>query len=196
MRKCRGTGEGRGERVIEEAVEALALPVPRRGHPPRSQAYRVHPWGFLLYCVAGFDLYAVADLLDLDPHLGMRADLEKLSRQLERRLIAFGPQALTARYSSVQADISLTPLVFITYPVDDFDPCLTVTNYQYRFCAIPSFVDLVGAPYRVVLVSGPSCIMPLACCGVLRRVSFLIDGVNAHVTLVIAAIQFLRDHCR
>jgi hypothetical protein len=44
----------------------------------------------------GFGLYAVADLLDLDPLLGVRADLEKLSRQLERRLVAFGPQALTA----------------------------------------------------------------------------------------------------
>jgi hypothetical protein len=90
----------------------------------------------------------------------------------------------------------MTPLVFIAYPVDDFDPCPPVTNYQYRFCAIPSLVDLVGAPYRVVLVSGPSCIMPLACCGVVRRVSFFVDGVNAHVTPVIAANQFLRDHCR
>src|ERR687893_2828432 len=101
------------------------------------------------------------------------------------------PQA----YSSVQADNSMTPLV-IAYPVDDFDPCPAVTNYQYRFCAIPSLVDLVGAPYRVVLVSGPSCIMPLACCGVVRRVSFLVDGVNAHVTPVIAANQFLWDRCR
>jgi len=90
----------------------------------------------------------------------------------------------------------MTPLVFITYPVDDFNPCLAVTNYQYRFCAIPYFVDLVGPPYCVVLVSGPSCIMPLACCGVVRRVSFLVDSVNAHVTLVIAANQFLRDRCR
>ena len=90
----------------------------------------------------------------------------------------------------------MTPLVFITYPVDDFNPCLAVTNYQYRFCAIHSLVDLVGAPYRVVLVSGSSCIMPLAYCGIVRRVSFLIDSVNAHVTLVIAANQFLRDRCR
>ena len=89
----------------------------------------------------------------------------------------------------------MTPLV-IAYPIDDFDPCPAVTNYQYRFCAIPSLVDLVGAPYRAVLVSGPSCIMPLARCGVVRRVSFLIDSVDAHVTLVIAANQFLRDRCR
>jgi hypothetical protein len=44
----------------------------------------------------GFGLYAVADLLDLDPLSGMHADLEKRSRQLERRLAAFGFQALTA----------------------------------------------------------------------------------------------------
>jgi hypothetical protein len=43
-----------------------------------------------------FGLHAVADLLALDPLPGMRADLEKLSRQLERRLVAFGFQALTA----------------------------------------------------------------------------------------------------
>ena len=90
----------------------------------------------------------------------------------------------------------MTPLGFITYPIDDFDPCPAFTNHQYRFCAIASFIDLVGAPYRVVLVSGPFCIMPLACCGIVRRVSFLIDSVNAHVTLVIAANQFLQDRCR
>jgi hypothetical protein len=50
----------------------------------------------LLFRVVGFGLYAVADLLDLDPLLGVRADLEKLSRPLERRLVAFGLQALTA----------------------------------------------------------------------------------------------------
>jgi hypothetical protein len=44
----------------------------------------------------GFGLYAVANLLDLYPLLGVRADLVKLSRQLERRLVAFGLQALTA----------------------------------------------------------------------------------------------------
>jgi hypothetical protein len=44
----------------------------------------------------GLSLYAVADLLDLDPLLGVCADLEKLSRQLERRLVTFGLQALTA----------------------------------------------------------------------------------------------------
>ena len=91
-----GTGEGRGERVVEEAVETLALAGPRRGHPPRGQAHRVHRWGFLLFRVVGLSLYAVADLLDLDPLLGVRADLEKLSHQLERRLVAFGLQALTA----------------------------------------------------------------------------------------------------
>jgi hypothetical protein len=40
----------------------------------------------------GFGLYAVADLLAFDPLLRVRADLEKLSRQLERRLVVFGLQ--------------------------------------------------------------------------------------------------------
>jgi hypothetical protein len=62
----------------------------RRGHPPRGQAHPVHRWGFLLFRVVGLSLYAVADLLDLDPLLGVRADLVKLSHQLERRLVAFG----------------------------------------------------------------------------------------------------------
>jgi hypothetical protein len=44
----------------------------------------------------GFGLYAVADLLAFNPLLGVRADLEKLSHQLERRLVGFGLQALTA----------------------------------------------------------------------------------------------------
>jgi len=90
----------------------------------------------------------------------------------------------------------MTLLVFIACPVDDFDPCPAVTNYQYRFGAIPYFVDLVGTPHYVTLVRGPSCIMPLACCGVVRRVSFLVDSVNAHVTLVIATNQFLQNRCR
>jgi hypothetical protein len=81
----------------------------------------------------------------------------------------------------------MTPLVFVAYPVDDFDSPPAVTDHQYRFCAIPSLVDLVGAQYRVVLVKGPSCIMPFACCGIVRRVSFLVDAVNAHVTPMIVA---------
>jgi hypothetical protein len=44
----------------------------------------------------GFGLYAVADLLAFDSLLEVRADLEKLSRQLERRLVTFELQALTA----------------------------------------------------------------------------------------------------
>src|SRR3712207_8528555 len=38
-------------------------------------------------------------------------------------------------HSSVQADGSMTPLVFVAYPVDDFDPPSAVTDHQYRFCA-------------------------------------------------------------
>jgi hypothetical protein len=91
------------------------------------------------------------------------------------------PQA----HSGVQADSSITSLVFVAYPVDDFDPRPAFSDHQYRICAIPSLVDLVGAHYRVVLVRSPSCIMPFACCGIVRRVRFLVDAVNAHVTPMI-----------
>ena len=90
----------------------------------------------------------------------------------------------------------MTPLVFVAYPVDDFDPCPAATNHQYRFCAIPSFVELVGANYRLVPVSGPSRVVPFVRCRIVRRVSFFVDGVKAHVIPVIAANQFLRDRCR
>jgi hypothetical protein len=100
------------------------------------------------------------------------------------------PQA----HSNVQADNSMTPLGFVAYPVDDFDPCPTVANHQYRFCAIPSLVDLVGAPYRVVLVSGPSRVVPFARSPIVRRPSLLVKAVNVHVTPMIAADWFLRSH--
>jgi hypothetical protein len=40
----------------------------------------------------GFGLYAVAALHAFDSLLEVRADLEKLSHQLERRLVVFGLQ--------------------------------------------------------------------------------------------------------
>jgi hypothetical protein len=76
----------------------------------------------------------------------------------------------------------MTPLVFIAYPVDNFDLRRAVTNYHYGLYAIPSLVNLVGAKYRLVPVSGPSCIGPFVRCGTVRRVGFFVDAVNAQVT--------------
>src|ERR687893_3068438 len=73
-------------------------------------------------------------------------------------------------------------LVLAVYPVDNLDLRRTITDHQYRFCAIPSFVDLVGANYRLVPISGPSCIVPFVRCGTVRRVGFFVDAVNAQVT--------------
>src|SRR5215210_6536930 len=87
-------------------------------------------------------------------------------------------------------------LVILTYPVDDFDTLRTVTDHQCRFYAISSPVDLVGQSYRIVPVSGPSCIMPFAGCRFIRRVGFLVDAVNVHFASMIAANQFLRGRCR
>ena len=78
-------------------------------------------------------------------------------------------------------------LVFVTYAVDDFDTRRAVTDHQRRFYAIPSLVDLVGAPYRVVLISGPSCVVPFAHSPIVRRPSHLVKAVNVHVTPMIAA---------
>ena len=61
-----GTGEGRGEWVVEEAVEALALACSRCSHPPRGQTHWVHSWEYLLFCVVGFGLDEIADLLAFD----------------------------------------------------------------------------------------------------------------------------------
>jgi hypothetical protein len=61
-----GTGEGRGEWVVEEAVEALALACSRCSHPPRGQAHWVHSWEYLLFRVVGFGLDEIADLLAFD----------------------------------------------------------------------------------------------------------------------------------
>src|SRR5918995_5839750 len=102
------------------------------------------------------------------------------------------PQA----HSSVQADGSMTPLVFVAYPVDDFDPPPAVTDHQYRVCAIPSLVDLVGAQFRVVLVGGPSRVMPFARSRLLRGPSLLVDAVNVHLTPMIGTNRFLRGRCR
>ena len=73
-------------------------------------------------------------------------------------------------------------LIFVVYAVDDFDLRRAVTDHQYRFCAIPSFVEFVGAKYRLLPVSGPSCIVPFVRCGTVRRVGFFVDAVNTQVT--------------
>ena len=73
-------------------------------------------------------------------------------------------------------------LILAVYPVDNFDLRRAVTDHQCCFYAIPSFVELVGAKYRVVPVSGPSCIVPFARCRIVRRVGFFVDAVNAQVT--------------
>jgi hypothetical protein len=73
-------------------------------------------------------------------------------------------------------------LILAIYPVDDFDLRRAVTDHHYRFCAIPSFVEFVGTKYRLVPVSGPSCIVPLVRCRTVRRMGFFVDAVNAQVT--------------
>src|SRR5215212_5049881 len=73
-------------------------------------------------------------------------------------------------------------LILAVYPVDDFDLRRAITDYQCRFYAIPSLVEFVGTKYRVVPVSGPSCIVPFVCCRTVRRVGFFVDAVNAQVT--------------
>src|SRR5215216_8201501 len=88
--------------------------------------------------------------------------------------------------------MALDVLVILTYPVDDFDTLRTVTDHQRRFYAISSLVDLVSVSYRTAQVSCPSCIMPFAQCRILRRVGFLVDAVNVHLTSTIAANRFLR----
>src|SRR5215204_2661962 len=76
-------------------------------------------------------------------------------------------------------------LVLAVYPVDNFDLRRAFADHHYRFYAIPSFVELVGAKYGVVPISGPSCIVPLVHCGIVRRVGFFVDAVNAQVTPVV-----------
>src|SRR5918997_6118902 len=87
-------------------------------------------------------------------------------------------------------------LVILTYPVDDFDTLRTVTDHQRRFYAISSLVDLVSVPYRTAQVSCPSCIMSFARCRFIRRVGFLVDAANVHLTSMIAVNRFLRGRCR
>jgi hypothetical protein len=88
----------------------------------------------------------------------------------------------------------MTSLVFVAYAVDDFDPRRAVTDHQYRFYTIPSLVDLVRAPYRVVVISGPSRVVPFAYSPIVRRPSLLVKAVNVHVIPMIAANLFLRSH--
>jgi hypothetical protein len=73
-------------------------------------------------------------------------------------------------------------LVLAVYPVDNFDLRRAVTDHHYRFYAVPSFIEFVGATYRLVPVIGPSCIVPF---GTARRMGFLVDAVNAQATPVV-----------
>src|SRR5919107_26362 len=73
-------------------------------------------------------------------------------------------------------------LILAIYPVNNFDLRRAVTDHQCCFYTIPSFVEFVGTKYRVVPVSGPSCIVPFARCRIVRRVGFFVDAVNAQVT--------------
>src|SRR3712207_257030 len=81
----------------------------------------------------------------------------------------------------------MTALVLAVQPVDDFDSRRADADHHYRFRAIPSFVDLVGAPFRVVLVGGPSRVMPFARSRLLRGPSLLVDGINVHLTPLIGS---------
>jgi hypothetical protein len=72
-------------------------------------------------------------------------------------------------------------LILAFCAVDDFDPRRAVSYHHYRFCAVPSFVDLLGAPFRIVLVGGPSRIVPFAPSLTIRGASLLVDAVNVHL---------------
>src|SRR5215216_6950498 len=67
-------------------------------------------------------------------------------------------------------------LVLAVYPVDNFDLRQAVTDHHYRLFAVPSFVELVGTKYRVVLVGSPSYIAPFGRCGTVRRVGFIVKA--------------------
>src|ERR671921_1998691 len=72
-------------------------------------------------------------------------------------------------------------LILAIYPVNNFDLRRAVTDHQCCFYTIPSFVEFVGTKYRVVPVSGPSCVVPFVRCRIVRRVGFFVDAVNAQV---------------
>src|SRR5919107_5187127 len=87
-------------------------------------------------------------------------------------------------------------LVILAYSVDHFYTLRTVTDHQCRFYAISSLVDLISVPHRTAQLSCPSCIMPFARRRIIRRVGFLVDAVNVHLTSLIAVNRFLRGRCR
>jgi hypothetical protein len=89
-----------------------------------------------------------------------------------------------------------TALVLAIYPVDNLDPRRAVADHHYRFCAVPSFVDLDSAPFRVVLVGGPSRVVPVARSLIGQGACLLVDTVNVHLTPMFEANRFLRGRCR
>ena len=90
-------------------------------------------------------------------------------------------------------DDALVPAVC---PVDDLNPRRAVSYYNYRFCAIPSFVDLDSATFRVLPVGGPSRIVPFASSLTIRGASLPVDAVNVHLTSMIETNRLLRVRCR
>ena len=90
-------------------------------------------------------------------------------------------------------DDALLPAVC---PVDDLDPRRAVSYYNYRFCAIPSFVDLDSAPFRVIPVGGSSRILPFTSSLTIRGASLPVDAVNVHLTSMIETNRLLRGRCR
>jgi hypothetical protein len=94
-----------------------------------------------------------------------------------------GPKRLTTVAGSSGSDRwSRDASILAAYPVDNFDLRRAVTDHDYRLYGIPSFVELVGAKYRLVPVSGPSCIVPFERCGTTRRLGLFVDAVYAQVT--------------
>src|SRR5215210_2496135 len=87
-------------------------------------------------------------------------------------------------------------LILAVQPVEDFDPRRAVTDHHYRFCAVPTFVDLVGAPFRVVLVGVPSRVVPVARSLTIRGASLLVDAVNVHLYPHDRDQRLLRGRCR
>jgi hypothetical protein len=89
----------------------------------------------------------------------------------------------------VVLDDALVPAVC---PVDDLDPRRAVSYNNYRFYAIPSFVDLDSAPFRTIPVGGPSRIVPFVSSLAIRGASLLVDTVNVHLTPLIGTNRLLR----
>jgi hypothetical protein len=124
--------------------------------------------------------------------LALEIPLERVRENVAAKLRDFdgynarpisGAQKLSAVVELVGSDEwPRDALVLAVYPVDDFDLRRAVADHQRRSYAIPSFVELIGAKYRLVPVSGPPCVVPFVGCRIVRREGFFVDAVNAQVT--------------